>query len=49
MSKTITNTGRHTIERFDSKDYKIWAQHMKNILRECKLLKYIKADDEDDE
>jgi hypothetical protein len=30
-----------SIERFDGQDYAIWAIHMKNILRERKLLKYI--------
>ena len=33
----------HTIEQFDGKDYTIWSVHMKNILRECNLIKYIEG------
>src|SRR4051794_31373561 len=37
---TTTAPGR-SIERFDGQDYAIWAIHMKNILRERQLLKYL--------
>ena len=33
----------HTIEQFDGKDYAIWSVHMKNILRERNLIKYIEG------
>ena len=33
----------HTIEQFNGKDYTIWSVHMKNILRECNLIKYIEG------
>src|SRR5215813_7857059 len=32
---------KRAIERFDGQDYAIWAIHMKNILRERNLLKYL--------
>src|SRR5947199_8806708 len=34
-------TSRRIIERFEGHNYMIWAIHIKNILRECKLQKYI--------
>src|SRR5947207_3028683 len=54
----MSQAGKRIIDRFDGKDYAIWALHMKNLLREKKLVKYvdrmlakgqsgyIKADDE---
>ena len=39
--KKITIVPGRSIERFDSWDYTVWSVHMKNILYECKLLKYI--------
>ena len=38
---TMIQLGKRTIERFDGKDYTIWALQMKNMLRERKLVKYI--------
>src|ERR1039457_3707135 len=38
---TIIQAGKHIIERFDGKDYEIWALHMKNLLREKRLVKYV--------
>src|SRR5258708_1656892 len=46
LVRATISAGRHTIERFDGQDYLIWAKHMQNILRECKLLKYTDNDDE---
>ena len=40
-ARKFTVTSSRTIKRFDRKDYPVWATHMKNILRERKLLKYI--------
>ncbi len=40
---TIVQAGKRIIERFDGKDYAIWALHMKNLLREKKLVKYIEG------
>ena len=31
------------IKMFDGQNYQVWAIHMKDILRECRLLKYIEA------
>src|SRR3984885_1997149 len=33
----------HTIEQFNGKDYTIWSVHMKNILQEHNLIKYIEG------
>ena len=43
MSSQII-AGKREVEKFDGKDYTIWVIHMKNILRERKLLKYVEGD-----
>jgi transposase InsO family protein len=39
---TTVITHKRTIEKFDGKDYAIWAMHMRNILEECNLADYLK-------
>src|SRR4051812_25206354 len=40
-AKKITVAPRRAIEQFDGKEYPVWALHMRNLLRERGLLKYI--------
>src|SRR4051812_28858494 len=41
---SVGQAGKRTIKRFDSDNYAIWRIHMRNILEERLLLKYIEND-----